>query len=80
MKTISATLARSDLYRVIDWTLDAHEPLQITGKRGNAILMSEADWRAIQETLHLVSIPRMRDSILAGMAEPIEKCSKSIDL
>ena len=80
MKTISATLARSDLYRVIDSTLEAHDPIQITGKRGNAILISEADWRAIQETLHLVSIPGMRDSILAGMAEPIEKCSRNIDL
>ena len=80
MKTISATLARSDLYRVIDSTLDAHEPIQITGKRGNAILISEADWRAIQETLYLVSIPGVRDSIIAGMAEPVEKCSKNIDL
>lgn len=80
MKTISATLARSDLYRVIDSTLEAHEPIQITGKRGNAILISEADWRAIQETLYLVSIPGVRDSIIAGMAEPVEKCSKKIDL
>lgn len=80
MKTISATLARSDLYKVIDSTLEAHEPIQITGKRGNAILISEADWRSIQETLHLVSIPGMRESILAGMAEPLEKCSKDIDL
>ena len=80
MKSISATLARSDLYRVIDSTLEAHEPIQITGKRGNAILISEADWRAIQETLYLVSIPGVRDSIIAGMAEPVEKCSKNIDL
>ncbi|MGB3119763.1 MAG: type II toxin-antitoxin system Phd/YefM family antitoxin [Verrucomicrobiales bacterium] len=80
MKTISATLARSDLYRIIDSTLEAHEPIQITGKRGNAILISEADWRAIQETLYLVSIPGVRDSIIAGMAEPVEKCSKNIDL
>jgi PHD/YefM family antitoxin component YafN of YafNO toxin-antitoxin module len=80
MKSISATLARSDLYKVIDSTLEAHEPIQITGKRGNAILLSEADWRAIQETLHLVSIPGMRDSIMAGMAEPIEKCSRNIEL
>jgi PHD/YefM family antitoxin component YafN of YafNO toxin-antitoxin module len=80
MKTISATLARSDLYKVIDSTLEAHEPIQITSKRGNAILMSEADWRSIQETLHLVSIPGMRESILAGMAEPLGKCRRDIDL
>ena len=80
MKTISATLARSNLYKVIDTALEAHEPIQITGKRGNAILISEVDWRAIQETLHLISIPGMRDSILAGMAEPLEKCSRDIEL
>lgn len=80
MKTISATVARSDLYRIIDSALEEHEPIQITGKRGNAILVSEADWRAIQETLYLVGIPGMRDSIRAGMAEPIEECGKEVDL
>jgi antitoxin YefM len=80
MKAITATTARADLYRVIDATLEQHEPIQIIGKRGSAILISEPDWRAIQETLHLVSIPGMRDSILAGMAESIDDCSKEIDL
>lgn len=80
MKTISATVARSDLYRIIDSALEEHEPIQITGKRGNAILVSEADWRAIQETLYLVGIPGMRDSIRAGMEEPIEECGKEVDL
>ena len=80
MKTISATSARSDLYRLIDSTLSDHEPVQITAKRGNAILVAEEDWRAIQETLFLLSVPGMRDSIRAGMAEPVEKCSKNIDL
>ncbi|MDX1680356.1 MAG: type II toxin-antitoxin system Phd/YefM family antitoxin [Akkermansiaceae bacterium] len=80
MKTITATSARNELYKLIDSTLTEHEPVQITGKRGNAVLMSEADWRAIQETLHLVSIPGMKESIVKGMAEPIEDCSKEIDL
>jgi prevent-host-death family protein len=80
MKTITATAARSDLYKVIDSALSDHEPVQITGKRGNAVLVAEDDWRAIQETLHLVSIPGMRDSIVAGMAEPVETCSREIDL
>ena len=80
MKTISATLARADLYRVIDSTVENHEPVQITGRRGNAILVSEPDWRAIQETLYLVSIPGMRESIRAGMAESVEDCSKEVDL
>ncbi len=80
MKTITATSARSDLYRVIDAALSDHEPVQITGKRGNAVLVSESDWRAIQETLHLVSIPGMLESIIEGMAEPVDACSREIDL
>lgn len=80
VKTISATTARSELYRVIDSTLQSHEPIQITGKRGNAILVAEADWRAIQETLYLVSIPGMRESIIDGFAEPIPECGTEIDL
>ncbi|WP_434783428.1 type II toxin-antitoxin system Phd/YefM family antitoxin [Haloferula sargassicola] len=80
VKTITATTARSDLYRVIDSTLSDHEPVQITGKRGNAVLIAESDWRSIQETLHLVSIPGMRESILDGMAESIDDCSSEIDL
>ena len=80
MKTITATSARNELYRLIDSTLTEHEPVQITGKRGNAVLVSETDWRVIQETLHLVSIPGMRDSIIKGMAEPIDACSMDIDL
>jgi PHD/YefM family antitoxin component YafN of YafNO toxin-antitoxin module len=80
MKTVTATSARSDLYRLIDTTLSDHEPVQITAKRGNAVLLAEDDWRSIQETLHLVSIRGMRESILSGMAEPIEECSTEIDL
>jgi PHD/YefM family antitoxin component YafN of YafNO toxin-antitoxin module len=80
MKSITATFARSDLYRVIDSVVNNHEPVHISGKRGNAVLLGETDWRAIQETLHLVSIPGMRDSILQGMKEPIAKCSRKIDL
>jgi PHD/YefM family antitoxin component YafN of YafNO toxin-antitoxin module len=80
MRTITATAARTDLYRFIDQTLADHVPVQITGKRGNAILVAESDWRAIQETLYLVSIPGMRDSILEGMREPLGECSGEIDL
>jgi PHD/YefM family antitoxin component YafN of YafNO toxin-antitoxin module len=65
---------------MIDLTISDHEPVQITGKRGNAVLIAESDWRAIQETLHLVSIPGMRDSILKGMSEPLTECSREIDL
>jgi PHD/YefM family antitoxin component YafN of YafNO toxin-antitoxin module len=61
---------------LIDEVGDSHEPVQITGKRGNAVLLSESDWNAIQETLHLVSIPGMRESILEGLATPAEELSE----
>ena len=80
MKTITATSARSDLYRIIDSAQSTHEPVQITGKRGNAVLVAEDDWRAIQETIYLLGIPGMRDSINQGMSEDINDCSEEIDL
>jgi len=75
MTTVSATEARKRLYALIDEVGQSHKPVQITGKRGNAVLLSEDDWRAIQETLHLVSIPGMRESILEGMATEVSELS-----
>lgn len=66
MKVINVTNARKDLYNLIDETIMSSEPIQITGKRGNAILLSEDDWRAIQETLYLVNIPGMKESLIEG--------------
>jgi len=79
MTSITATQARSKLYKLIDEANASHHPIQITGKRGNAVLISEEDWRAISETLHLSSIPGMVDSIKAGMKEKIEECSEDLD-
>jgi prevent-host-death family protein len=75
MTSMTATQARSDLYRLLDQAAESHEPIQITGKRSNAILVSEEDWRSIQETLFLLSIPGMRKSIPNGMAVPLDKTS-----
>ena len=75
MTSLSVTQARSKLYQLLDEAADSHEPIQITGKRSNAILVSEEDWRSIQETLYLVSISGMRNSIRKGMAEPLSKSS-----
>ena len=75
MTSLPVTQARSRLYQLLDEAADSHEPIQITGKRSNAVLVSEGDWRSIQETLHLVSILGMRDSIRKGMAEPLSKAS-----
>ena len=75
MTSLPVTKARAKLYQLLDATAESHEPIQITGKRANAVLVSEEDWRSIQETLFLVSMPGMRESIREGMAEPLDASS-----
>jgi len=79
MPTLTATEARSKLYGLIDETTASHEPIIIKGRRGNAVLVSEDDWRSIQETIYLLNIPGMRESIREGLATPTEKCTKELD-
>lgn len=79
MSPIKATEARAQLYRLLDRVAESHEPILITGKRSNAVLVSEDDWRSLQETLHLLSVPGMRESILEGLTTPVEKCSDRLD-
>ncbi len=79
MTTLTASKARSSLYRLLDQTAESHEPIQIMGKRNNAVLISEEDWRSIQETLFLMSIPGMRKSIIKGMKTPSSKFHKKLD-
>ncbi len=79
MTTLTATEARKRLYQLLDDVAESHEPIQITSKRGSAILIAEDDWRAVQETLYLHGIPGMRDSILEGMKTPIEECDEQLD-
>ena len=79
MAVITATAARADLYNLIDKTKELHEPIIISGKRTNAVLLSEEDWNSIQETLYLCSIPGMRESILEASKEPLEESIKELD-
>lgn len=79
MTTLNATEARSKLYSLIDETAMTHQPIVITGRRGNAVLVSEEDWDAISETLQLLSIAGMRESIIAGVETPIEECGQELD-
>lgn len=76
MPTLSATEARAKLYNLIDQTSETHEPVLITGKRGNAVLISEEDWRSIQETIYLLNIHGMRESIREGLATPLKECGE----
>ena len=78
MQTITATEARTKIYQLLDDAASSHEPIQITGKRSNAVLISEGDWRAIEETFYLTSIKGMRESIIEGLATPIEECSTTL--
>ena len=79
MPILTATEARSKLYRLIDEVASSHEPIIITSRRGRAVLISEDDWRSIQETLYLLGVPGMRESIRDGLATPIDECTKDID-
>jgi prevent-host-death family protein len=79
MTTLSATEVRAKLFRLIDEIADSHQPILITGKRANAVLVAEDDWRAIEETLYLLSIPGMRDSIIEGLNTPLEECDEEIE-
>ena len=78
MTTLKASDARSRLYRLIDQAASTHEPVLIAGKRNSAVLVSEEDWRSIEETLFLLSVPSMRESILDGMKTPLSKCLKEL--
>lgn len=79
MQTLSASHARTNLYRLIDEASATHQPVVITGKRNNVVLVSLDDWSAIQETLFLVSIPNMRESIREGMNTPVTELATQLD-
>jgi len=77
--TINITNARKDLYKLIEQVIESHEPVHITGKKGTAVIISEEDWKNIEETLYLTSIPGMRESIIEGMKANIDECAEEIE-
>ena len=79
MTSITATEARKRLYSLVDEVVESHEPIRISGKRNSAVLISEEDWRAIQETIYLISIPGMRASIRKGLKTPVERCTEDLE-
>ncbi len=79
MTTISASKARSSLFQLLDTVAAAHEPVLITGKRSNAVLIAEEDWRSINETLYLLNIPGMRESIIEGLNTPLDECDDEVE-
>jgi len=79
MSTLTASEARAKLYRLIDEAAESHVPIRITGKRNSAFLVSEKDWASVQETMYLLSIPDMRESIRKGMDSAVEECDSELD-
>lgn len=79
MTTVTVTGARRLLYKLLDDVADSHEPVQIAGKRANAVLLAEDDWWVIQETLYLHSVPGMKESIVEGIRTPVEACNEELD-
>lgn len=79
MTTLTATEARANLYKLLDEVATTHQPVLITGKRANAMLVSEEDWRAIEETIYLLGIPGMRESIIEGLATPPDECAGEVE-
>jgi len=79
VNSITVTDARKTLYKLINETADSHEPILISGKKANAVLISEEDWNAVNETLHLLSIQGMRESIIEGLQTPLEDCDEFIE-
>ncbi len=74
MLIINATNARKKLYKLIEEVRETHEPVYITGKTGNVVMLSDEDYRSIKETLYLVSVPTMREKIIEGLNTPLEEC------
>ncbi|MDA3937688.1 MAG: type II toxin-antitoxin system Phd/YefM family antitoxin [Spirochaetia bacterium] len=79
MSSINLTNARKDLYKIVESVNESHQPIHITGKKSSAVLVGEDDWKSIEETLYLSSIPGMRDSIIDGMKTPIDKLESDLD-
>jgi prevent-host-death family protein len=79
MSSINITNARKNLYRLVEGLADSHEPIHITGKNKSAVLIAEDDWRSIEETLYLLPIPGMRESIIKGLKEPLKKSSSKVE-
>ena len=78
MSVINATTARNNFFRIMDEAIDNREPICVTGKKGNVVIVSEEDWRSIQETLYLVNIPDMKEKLLQGMQTPNSECETEL--
>lgn len=79
MTVLTASEARANLYRLMDQTAQSHQPIHISGKRSSAVLLAAEDWQAIQETLYLLAIPGMRESLQEARAESLDTAATELD-
>ena len=79
MPIVNATTARQNFFELMNTTIEAHEPVYVTGKQGNMVMVSEEDYQAMQETIYLSSIPAVREKILCGLATPLSECVEDDD-
>lgn len=80
MTIVNATTARNNFFKLIEDVVTLHEPVYVTSKSGNVVVLSEEDFRSIQETLYLTSIPGMRDKIISGLKIPLEDLLDDTDV
>lgn len=76
---MTVSQARTNIYKIMDETSQTHQPIMITGKRNNVVMISEEDWNAIEETLYLNSVTGMADSIKEAMDAPDSEFSEDIE-
>jgi prevent-host-death family protein len=79
MTIINATTARNNFFKLMEEAIANNEPIIVTGKSGNVVVLSEADFRAMEETLYLCSIPTMREKIMKGLDTPLDECLEDED-
>lgn len=79
MSELLVSEAQNNLQQLISEVAQSHKPIRITGDQSSTVLLSEEDWSSLQETLYLLSVPGMRESIREGLATPIENCDRELD-
>ena len=79
MITVSVKEASDKLPDLVENTIEELEPVLVSGKKNNAVLMAESDWQAMNETLQLLSVPGMRDAIKNGLSENLESTSRKLN-
>jgi len=74
MFNTNITNFRKNIFKLLEQTIKYNEPVNISTKEGNAVIISEEDYNGLMETVYLCSIPNMKERIIEGMKTPISEC------